>query len=83
MKIIARMAACSAIALCIGVPAFADSDTAMDATTEQAVTTKLTAEGYEVRSVAMEGDLIEVYVLKDGKKQELFLDADLNVVKTN
>ena len=42
----------------------------------------LTAEGYEVRRVDSEDGMIEVYALKDGARLELYLDSDLNIVKT-
>ena len=42
---------------------------------------QLTAEGYEVRQFKAEDGLIEVYVVKDGKMQELWFDADLKQVE--
>lgn len=65
----------------LGLPALAESEGKLDAAKTEAVTAKLTAEGYEVRSVGMEDGMIEVYATKDGKKFELYLDDALNVVK--
>lgn len=77
-----RIAAAALVAtLGLGLPALAESEAKLDATTTEAVTTKLTAEGYEVRSVGMEDGMIEVYAIKDGKKYEMYLDEKLNIVK--
>ena len=40
------------------------------------------AEGYKVRKIDMEDGMIEAYVLKDGQRLELYLDAALNVVRS-
>ena len=54
----------------------------VDDATVARVTEKLTAEGYQVRKVGSEDGMIEVYALRDGHKIEMYLDADLNVVKS-
>ena len=46
------------------------------------ITARLTGEGYDVRKIEMEDGQIEVYALKDGKKLELYLGPDLNIVRT-
>ena len=61
-------------------PAMASSD--IDAATKDKVTAQLTSQGYEVRKITMEDGMIEAYAVKDGKTLEVYLDADLNVVKT-
>ena len=43
---------------------------------------KLTAEGYEVRKIKSEDGLYEAYAIKDGQKFEVYLDANLNIVRT-
>jgi len=68
--------------LALAVPALAETEAALDAATEARVKTELTAQGYEVRSVGMEDGMIEVYAVKDGKMLELYLDADLKIVRT-
>lgn len=68
------------ISLSLAVPAFASD--APDAATQAKITEQLTAEGYEVRKIDSEDGMIEVYAVKDGKMYELYLDADLKVVKT-
>lgn len=61
-------------------PALASPE--IDEDTKAKVEQKLTAEGYEVRRVDSEDGMIEVYALKDGARLELYLDSDLNIVKT-
>jgi hypothetical protein len=72
-----------AIALSLPVSAFASSDSsALTPERKSEITTKLAAEGYEVRKIDMEDGMIEAYVLKDGQRLELYLDAALNVVRS-
>lgn len=46
------------------------------------IRTHLTEQGYEVRKIKSEDGLIEAYVLKDGKKMEIYLDANMQIVRT-
>ncbi len=68
------------IGLGLSVPAFASD--VPDAATQAKITEQLTAEGYEVRKIDSEDGMIEVYAVKDGKMYELYLDADLKIVKS-
>ncbi len=68
------------VALGLAVPAIASE--APDAATQAKITEDLTAQGYEVRKIDTEDGMIEVYAVKDGKMYELYLDADLKVVRT-
>jgi hypothetical protein len=68
------------IGLGLALPSFASD--APDATTQAKITEQLTADGYEVRKIDSEDGMIEVYAVKDGKMYEIYLDADLKVVKT-
>ncbi|MFZ5961449.1 PepSY domain-containing protein [Thalassococcus sp. BH17M4-6] len=72
-----------ALALALTAPAMvlASSDTPMDPARMDQIRTKLTADGYEVRKIDVEDGEIEVYAMKDGARLELYLDADLNVVR--
>ncbi|MCA8928068.1 MAG: PepSY domain-containing protein [Alphaproteobacteria bacterium] len=54
----------------------------LDAQTERAIREKLAADGYDVRKIKAEDGLYEAYVLRDGKRAELYLDRDLNLVRT-
>ena len=67
-------------ALALAGPAFASPG--VDAATQSQIREKLTAEGYEVRKIDNEDGMIEVYALKNGERFELYLDADLNVVRS-
>lgn len=72
-----------ALALALPASAFASSDDSMLSTERMTeIRSKLTEEGYEVRKIDMEDGMIEAYVLKDGQRLELYLDAALNVVRT-
>ena len=64
---------------CLSAPAFADGD-AVDAAVKDKLTAQLTAEGYDVRKIEAEDGMIEVYVVKDGKTESLWFDADLKPV---
>lgn len=47
-----------------------------------AVTEKLEADGYAVRKIEMEDGLIEVYATREGTRYELYLDRNLEIVKS-
>ena len=61
--------------------ALAEEEGTVDAAVQEKLTAQLVAEGYEVRQFKSEDGLIEVYVVKDGKMQELWFDADLKQVE--
>lgn len=72
----------AAIALMLmAVPSFADGEDTVDAATKEKLTALLVAQGYDVRKIEREDGLIEVYVVKDGKTEELFFDDALNAVE--
>ncbi|MBN9888998.1 PepSY domain-containing protein [Salipiger abyssi] len=75
-----KILAAALAALTLAAPAMASPD--VDTETAAQVREKLTAEGYEVRKIDNEDGMIEVYALKDGARFELYLDADLNVVRS-
>ena len=63
--------------LALATPAFAE-DLNMDTmlgTTMDAVQSKLTEMGYEVRKAEMEDGKIEVYFVKDGKMGEVYVST--------
>ena len=59
----------------------AEEEGTVDAAVQEKLTAQLVAEGYEVRQFKSEDGLIEVYVVKDGKMEELWFDADLKQVE--
>lgn len=71
-----------AVSLALAAPALASTDGLVDKATQEKITTDLTAQGYEVRKIQMEDGMVEVYALKDGKKLELYLDAQGKIVDT-
>ncbi|MDW4548636.1 PepSY domain-containing protein [Defluviimonas sp. D31] len=70
----------AALALVCGFPAVASS--MPDAATQAKITADLKAQGYEVRKIDSEDGMIEVYAVKDGKTYELYLDANLKIVRS-
>ena len=74
------LATATDLILGLGLPALAGS--MPDAATREKITADLTAQGYEVRKIDREDGMIEVYAVKDGKMYEIYLDAELKVVRT-
>ena len=74
----------AALAAFIALPAVAsDGEYDMiDDKLKAQITTLLSEQGYEVRSIETEDELIEVDVLKEGEPFEVYLDAELNIVRT-
>lgn len=72
-----------ALAIAAGTAAYAsEGHGTVDAATQDAIRAQLTADGYEVRKIETEDGMYEAYALKDGARYEIYLDADLNVVKS-
>lgn len=70
-------------ALALGLPAAAlASGGGIDEATQQKVRDQLGQQGYEVRKIDREDGLIEVYALKDGQRFEIYLDDQLEIVRT-
>ena len=77
------------LALCLGltapVAAFASSDNGyarLTPETKEQIRTTLTEQGYEVRKIKMDDGYYEAYALKDGARLEIYLDKDLNIVRS-
>lgn len=77
MKTLTALILASAL---VAGPVLAAGVTLNDETRAQ-VTQTLTEQGYEVTRVKTEDGLFEAYARKDGKKMEVFLDADMNIVR--
>lgn len=65
-----------------GLASASDDDGKLDMAKAEQIKTQLTAEGFEVRKVEMEDGLYEAYAMKDGERYEIYLDSDLNIVKS-
>ena len=80
---IRKMTAAAVTALMLAVPMAhaSDSEGDVDAAVQAKLTEQLVAEGYDVRQFKSEDGLIEVYVVKDGKMEELWFNADLKQVE--
>lgn len=80
-----RIAALAVVAALLSpaAGAFASEDSVVltdDAT--QSIRSKLTEQGYEVGKIKIEDGLFEAYARKDGQKLEIFLNGDLEIVRT-
>lgn len=76
-----KTAAC-VLATAIAVPLVAlASDTSIDPKFEAQIRETLTAQGFEVRKIEIEDELFEAYALKDGQKYEVYMNADLEIMK--
>ena len=74
----------TAIALGLSVllaPVGVWASTTLTSEQQTAVTDMLVAQGYEVRKLDQEDGMIEAYVLKDGKRYEVYVDAALKIVQ--
>lgn len=71
-----------AVTLSLGGVAQA-SDDALDPAKAEEIKATLTEQGYEVRRVTTEDGMYEAYALKDGHRYEIYLNEDLEVVKTD
>jgi len=67
-----------ALALALALPAGAAlaSDDAVSDEVRTRLTKQLEAEGYEVRKMEAEDGLVEAYVLRDGKRAELYMNPE-------
>lgn len=54
----------------------------VEAATQAKITELMTAQGYDVRKMDIEGGMLEVYAVKDGKTYQVFYDEKLALVKT-
>ncbi|HKK85740.1 MAG TPA: PepSY domain-containing protein [Roseovarius sp.] len=72
-----------ALAITAGTVAQASDDyVKMDTAKAQQIKAQLTEQGYDVRKIETEDGMYEAYALKDGARYEIYLDKELNVVKT-
>lgn len=72
------------LAIALALPAgagFASEEVKMTDEVQQQIRTTLTEQGYEVRKIEVEDGMYEAYAIKDGKKQEIYLDAEMKIVK--
>ncbi len=67
--------------LSLAAPAAYAVDT-IDAATKDKITTQLTGQGYEVRKLKIEDNMIEAYAVKNGTTFEIYFNEKLEVVKT-
>lgn len=81
-RILSTLAVCTALVFPAGaVLASGEKVELTDAVAEQ-IRTTLTEQGYEVGKIKIEDGMYEAYAKKDGQRFEVYLNADLETVKT-
>lgn len=75
----------AALALALALPgmALASPDDRVSEETRTAIRTMLEAQGYEVRQIEREDGGYEAYALKDGNRYEIYLDAAMQIIRTD
>lgn len=76
-----NFAVAALVSLALAAPAFAATVELTDANKAKIVE-MLTADGYEVGKIKLEDGLYEAYAKKDGKKIEVLLNGDFEIVKS-
>ncbi|EPX78499.1 PepSY domain-containing protein [Salipiger mucosus] len=71
-----------ALTLTFGAAGIAQASPDIDSARQDEIRTRLAEQGYEVRKIDAEDGMIEVYALKDGQRFELYLDDQLEIVRT-
>jgi hypothetical protein len=79
---LAAFAVCASVMTGISSAYAAEEGSAATAEMTTKIETMLKEQGYDVRKVQMEDGKYEAYALKDGKKFEIYLDADLKITDT-
>ncbi len=72
----------AALLACISTGALAAGSVELTDGNTTKIREVLTEQGYEVGKIKIEDGLYEAYAKKDGKKYEVFMDADFAIVKT-
>ena len=70
------------LSLAAGAALASDNDIALTDEVASQIRTSLTSQGYEVGKIKTEDGLYEAYAKKDGHKYEVYLNAALEIVKT-
>ena len=69
-------------ALLLPVAARASAEVQLTDGMKAKITATLTEQGYEVGKIKIEDGMYEAYARKDDQKLEIFLNGDLEIVKT-
>ena len=78
-----RILLSTALVTLLAAPVFAEEGSLLlDEGIKARITEQLTAQGYEVRKIQIEDGEYEAYAMKDGQKYEVFMDKDLNILRT-
>lgn len=80
--ILKTIAVCAALAMTAGTAFASDDGVKLTEEVKQQIRTSLIEQGYEVGKIKTEDGLYEAYARKDGQRYEVFLNAKLEIVKT-
>ena len=80
--IYSTLAVCAALSFPAASALASEESVELTEEVTQSIETKLTAQGYEVGKIKIEDGLYEAYAKKDGQRFEVFLDAALEIVRT-
>ena len=74
----------AALALALALPgaAMASPDSPVPQETQAAIRALLEGQGYEVRQIETEDGMFEAYALKDGERYEIYINAEMQIVRT-
>jgi hypothetical protein len=71
-----------ALALSLGGIAQASDYGKVDPAKAEAIKAMLTEQGYDVRRIKTEDGMYEAYAMKDGQRLEVYVNDDLEIVRT-
>lgn len=77
-----KIIAATAAAALFATTALASGDVVLNDANAGHIRQMLTEQGYEVGKIKTEDGLYEAYTRKDGKKLEIFLNGDFEIVRT-
>lgn len=81
-RILNTIAICAALILPAGAALASSDKIQLTEEVAQQIRTTLTEQGYEVGKIKIDDGMYEAYAKKDGQRYEIYLDADLQTVKT-
>ena len=81
-RILSTIAVCTALILPAGAALASGDKIELTEEITQQIRTTLTEQGYDVGKIKIDDGMYEAYAKKDGQRYEIYLNADLETVKT-
>ena len=76
------LAVCAALTMTAGGAMASDDEAKLTDEVKAQIQATLTEQGYEVGKIKTEDGMYEAYARKDGKRYELYLNSNMEIVKT-